>query len=93
MQQYYQIEKSPGVKSTDENAAEYSYLDDPETLEQLLDFSDGKTARIRFILPQIHCASCIWLLENLTRLHPGIQQSTVNFLKKEAHVIFSEKEI
>ena len=93
MQQYYQIEKSPGIKSTDENAAEYSYLDDPETLEQLLDFSDGKTARIRFILPQIHCASCIWLLENLTRLHPGIQQSTVNFLKKEAHVIFSEKEI
>ncbi len=93
MDQYYRIEQTPGVKSTDEYQAEYSYLDDPSTLEKLLDFSDGETARIRFILPQIHCASCIWLLENLTRLHPGIQQSTVNFLKKEAHVIFSEKEM
>ena len=38
----------------------------------------------------MHCASCIWLLENLHRIHPGIISSKANFQRKEVFIIFEE---
>jgi Cu+-exporting ATPase len=36
----------------------------------------------------MHCSSCIYLLENLHRIQPGVKQSQVNFQKKEVFIIF-----
>lgn len=91
--QYYQIDADAGVSLRGKNKAEYAYLDEAEVRERLIDFSDGKRTRVTFFLPQIHCASCIWLLENLYKLSPGIDVSHVNFLKKEAHITYSEAQI
>jgi Cu+-exporting ATPase len=54
-------------------------------------FSDENQVHITFFIPKIHCSSCIWLLENLHRLNPGIVSSNVNFLRKEATMIFDPK--
>ena len=62
-------------------------------MEKLISFSEGDLSRISFSLPQIHCSSCLWLLENLHRLAPGIRSSRVNFQKKEATIVFLNKEI
>ena len=86
--QYYDLENTPGISLKSIQEEKFVYLDDPEVQRQLLDFSDGKTAKITFYLPGIHCASCIWLLENLHQLDKGISQSTVNFLKKEVYITF-----
>ena len=89
--QYYAIDETAGISLRGKRREEYAFLDDPEVLKRLVQFSDGKTTRITLFLPQIHCASCIWLLENLYKLSDGVQSSQVNFLKRELHLVFSEE--
>ena len=36
--------------------------------------------------------NCIWLLENLYKIHPGVAQSKVNFLKKETYITFRKSD-
>lgn len=68
-------------------------LDQPVIVEQLLDFREGSTAKVTLSLPQIHCSACIWLLEKLYKLHPGVQSSRINFLRKEAYITFNIDQI
>ena len=94
MKQYYELEKMPGIKvDTVDVGDKYAYLDLDEIRSKLLDFSDGGTSKVTLFVPSIHCASCIWLLENLNTLNPGIIYSTVNFPKKEVYVTFKEDDI
>jgi Cu+-exporting ATPase len=71
----------------------FEYLDDVDLQNQILFFRSPNVSRVRFDLPTIHCAACIWLLENLPRLHEGILNSTVHFIEKEIHISFKESVI
>lgn len=90
---YYQLENKPGntVKSVD--SEKFTYLDNELILERLLDFSSEHVQKVSFLTPSIHCSSCIWLLENLSRLHPGVNHSVVNFVKKTATITFDPQSI
>jgi len=93
--QYYDLESRPGIslKGQPEHAARFAYLDDEGLQQRLLDFSDGRLARVTFHLPQIHCASCVWLLENLRRLQAGILESEIDFLRREIAISYRPGEI
>lgn len=93
MCRYYEMEDRPGTQLKGKVLERYDYLDIPAVIQQLLDYEDEKRASVRFYLPQIHCASCIWLLENLHKFNPGIYHSKVNFLKKEAQLQYDPSEI
>ena len=94
LKQYYEFEKMPGIKVEAEDVGDkYAYLDLDEIKDKLLDFSDGGISKVSLFVPAIHCASCIWLLENLNTLNPGIIHSSVNFPKKEVSVTYREKDI
>ncbi|MCB0400677.1 MAG: heavy metal translocating P-type ATPase metal-binding domain-containing protein [Flavobacteriales bacterium] len=85
---YYSIEDTPGFKNKAVNANQYKFLDLDDIADTLIDFKEDNKRIVRLFLPEIHCASCVWLLENLQKLHPGVQYSEVNFLKKEAMIAF-----
>ena len=87
--QFYELEDTPGNSLVSIEEEKFEYLDEVEIQSQLLDFNSGGLAKITFYLPDIHCASCIWLLENLHELDAGIYQSKVNFLKKELYLNFT----
>ncbi len=81
----------PGIKvETQDVGDKYAFLDLEDIKSKLLDFTDGGISKITLFIPTIHCASCIWLLENLNTLNDGIIHSTVNFPKKEAYITFKE---
>ncbi len=91
---YYQLEESPGIKvETTEFGNKYAFLDNDEVKEKLISFSEGSISKVKFFIPVIHCASCIWLLENLKTLHKGIRHSFVNFTRKEVDITFDESMI
>jgi Cu+-exporting ATPase len=91
---YYKIEERPGLKPTpDEQADQFAYLDDEIVVAKLLDFDDGSTGRIEFHLPQIHCSSCVWLLENLHRLTDGVRESRVDFGRRRATIQFDQSKL
>ena len=89
--QYYEFEQSPGTTPTLRPAARYEFLDDPLIIRQLVDYSGGSLAVATLQIPEIHCSSCIWLLENLHKLNNGILFSRVNFLEKTLLVRFSQE--
>lgn len=88
---YYKLEKTPGSTiNKDQNYQQYAYLDLKEAKEQLFDFYENGLAKITFAIPKIHCSSCVYLLENLPKLHHGVQSVMVDFIKREASVTFYE---
>ncbi len=92
---YYHVgEPTPGktLKKTDRKTS-FDWIDTPEVRNSLIDFSEEHITRVTFFLPQIHCSSCIWLLEHLPKLHEGIHHSRVIFLRKELIVSFNEFEL
>jgi P-type Cu+ transporter len=91
---YYNLEETPGIRlEAYETDTRYDFLDKQEIAQKLILFDEGNIAKVRFYIPVIHCASCIWLLENLRKLHPGIKFSSVNFARKEADITFDRSEI
>jgi len=91
---YYEIQPMSGIRiDTGQGTRKFAFLDNEEISQKLIDFSDGSTSRVKFFIPVIHCASCIWLLEHLDTLHPGISYSSVNFPKKELHITFKNDQI
>ena len=86
--QFYNIDRNAGLSLKGRKQAQYAWLDDPEAAAKVVEFSNDKITKLTLHLPQIHCASCIWLLENLHRISPAIVGSKVNFLKREASVTF-----
>ena len=91
---YYDIENSPGIKiDAVDTGNKYAYLDKDEVKEKVFEFVEGDIAKVRFFVPVMHCAACIWLLENLRTLNKGILNSSVHFVKKEVSITFNTSEI
>jgi Cu+-exporting ATPase len=94
LDKYYEIQPMAGIKIDTPNMGnKYAYLDLDEIKDKLLGFSDGDISKVTLFIPTIHCASCIWLLENLNTINPAIIASNVNFPQKKATITFNNKQI
>ncbi|MDP5091866.1 MAG: heavy metal translocating P-type ATPase metal-binding domain-containing protein [Polaribacter sp.] len=89
---YYDFQENPGAIPS-EIKGKYDFLDTKSIAEKLLEFDNGTTQIITFFIPHIHCSSCIWVLENLHKLNPKINDSQVDFPKKTVRITFHSKEI
>jgi Cu+-exporting ATPase len=87
---YYDFNKAPGHKNEPVTNSRYRYLDEPSVKEKLIRHRSNGEVRITFQIPAMHCSSCIWLLEKLHKIDPGVISSQVNFLKKELLIVFDE---
>lgn len=89
---YYNFDKNPGIKVTGKFASErFAYLEDESVIQKLVSFRSDTQTNVTFSLPQIHCSSCIFLLENLHRINEGIISSQTNFQRKEVFISFNEQ--
>ena len=90
---YYTFQDKPGISQRSTNSKNYTFLEDEDVINNLLEFRDDHICKISFTIPQIHCVSCIWLLENMNKLHPGFLGSRVNFLHKKATISYDPTKI
>ena len=91
MSDYYKFEANPGISQKNKSLQTFEFLDEQKVVERLVNFQDEKVSVVQFEIPQIHCSSCLWLLENLNMFNDGIIQVQVNFLKKLVFIRFSNK--
>lgn len=89
LQAFYALNDHPGAQAKRGASDTYALLDDPKVAAGFLDFSGEEQARVTFFAPTIHCSSCIWLLEQLHRIQPGILESRVDFPRKEVFLAFN----
>lgn len=87
---YYDLNISPGLSQKIKiRENKFAFLEDTEIQQKLIQFTDGKQTHVTFYLPQIHCSSCLYLLENIHKINEGVISSKINFTKKEAFIIFN----
>ncbi len=88
--EYYTLDQKPGINPTMGDLVNtFTYLDEPEIRKKLLSFESESYASVQFFIPAIHCVSCIWLLENLSKLNKDIVHATVNFAKKTVSINYN----
>jgi Cu+-exporting ATPase len=85
---YYDLQSSPGAIPK-EIEGKYDFLQQQNIINKLVEFSDDSVQIVTLYIPHIHCSSCIWILENLNKLHPKISSSQVNFGKKNVRVTYN----
>ena len=94
LKNYYELEQRPGTRTVaNADEARTELFDLPEVRDKLVEFSEDGITRVKLQVPQMHCSSCIWLLENLERLEPAVVRSRVRFSEKELTVNFREGDL
>lgn len=92
LDKYYDGEEQAGL-NTSKKSLYLDFLDAEEVEGKLLSYKDNERSVVKFILPSIHCASCVWLLERLSALNPGIISSEIDFLSKRITIHFNHNTI
>ena len=91
---YYELTERPGIKVKGKFSSQrFAYLDNEDVKRKLIRFDNGRQCHVSFYLPQMHCASCIWLLESLHTIDTGILFSKTNFQRKEVFIDFDTSKI
>lgn len=90
---YYDLNEHAGISIKDEARADkFAYLDNEDVQQKLIQFKDNTNTHVTFYLPQMHCSSCLYLIENIHKINNGIISSKINFSKKEVFIIFNHQE-
>ncbi len=78
---YYQKREalpSPAA-SSDKARSEFAHFDDPEFSNLYTRHLAGSLRQVELYLSGVHCATCVWVLERLPRLLPGVHQAELRF--------------
>jgi Cu+-exporting ATPase len=85
---YYDLQAAAGA-TPKEVASKYTFLDSPEIVDRLTEFSEDNLQIVNLYIPHIHCSSCIWILENLQKLNQFIRSSQVDFPRKSLRITYN----
>lgn len=92
--QYYCLNNTPsGSRIAEFPSHKFQFLDDPTIAARFISFQNAQQTQVTFFLPQIHCSSCLWLLEHLRQLNSAILSSTVNFPAKQITIAFEQEQV
>lgn len=92
--EYYTLNNNPGATLKKEiRPGKFAFLSEETIQNRLIRFRSEDQVHVNFYLPQMHCSSCLYLLEQLHQLHKGVISATVNFSSKEINIVSDPKEI
>jgi P-type Cu2+ transporter len=68
---------------------EYTEFDDPVFLDSFTSSKGGERSA-ELLLEGVHCAACVWLVEKLPALVPGVTSCRLDYARRLAHVSWTE---
>lgn len=86
---YYSLNKNPGVSQKENSSSAFTWLDEKEFSDKFTLFESENRQQVKFIIPAIHCSSCIWLIEQLPKLNKNILSARVKFREQEVYLLFN----
>jgi Cu+-exporting ATPase len=84
--EYYAVAQGAGVRPQETAQGKFETLDTSPERAHVVEYEDAVIVRARFVLPSMHCASCVWLLERLHRFDEGVLTSRVDLLRRTVSV-------
>jgi len=88
---FYDLNEDAGSKI--ELLTDYDALDNEQVNQKYTVFKNQNERKVKLKLPNIHCSSCLYLLENLPTLLEGVKAVEVNFSAKTAFVLFDVNQL
>ena len=76
---FYSIDERAGARQGASGDLDYAWLEVLKLAERFVRYRDENRCHVELEVPSIHCSSCIWLLERLPQLVPGVRSCTVDF--------------
>lgn len=88
---YYTVRDAvdPKPRAVATTGASYEELDDPAFQAACVDNLPAGQAQTELLLEGMHCAACVWLIERLPRVCPGVIESRANIRTRSAVVRFA----
>jgi P-type Cu+ transporter len=90
---FYTLDPSREGEKIQFERERFAYLDLMEIRSKLIRYEDSSRVHVLLHIPKIHCSSCIYLLENMHRLHPGFLRTELNFPSKELTIVFDPQQL
>jgi Cu2+-exporting ATPase len=79
LDRYYRLrDQAPGAVATRATGRSYESYDDPGFAERHCRPAPGGHMRTEFYLEGVHCAACVWLVERLPRVAPGVIEARLD---------------
>ncbi|MFT3676498.1 MAG: heavy metal translocating P-type ATPase metal-binding domain-containing protein [Chitinophagaceae bacterium] len=89
---YYDLNANPGINQRIQvRRDKFAFLEEDKVKAALVSYLDDQQLHTTFYLPQMHCSSCLYLLENLHRINPGVISTRVNFARKEIDLVLNPR--
>ncbi len=90
---FYHIDEAAGKKQRKENDRDYAWLEVDKLAARVIRYRDEERCHVDLELPEIHCASCVWLLERLPQLLPGVRSCKIDYSRKIAAIVFNHQQV
>lgn len=74
-------------------ARAYAEFDDPSFQDLYCRACAGNLRSTELLLEGVHCAACVWLLEKLPTLVPGVIESRLNLRRASLHLVWSAEQV
>lgn len=91
--EFYELNEDAGFRPNKVQNYEYDFLELEEIKAKLISFQEEGIVKTQLSLPQIHCSSCLYVLERIHQINTGIKQCHVDFTSKKAIITYNEEEI
>ncbi len=90
LEQYYRVRDAADTRRErpKTTGARYDELDDPAFQAAAVRTDDAGSCETELLLEGVHCAACVWLIERLPRVVPGVTESRVHVRTRIARVRF-----
>ena len=91
---YYlrRADAAPGAARASVSGRAYSEYDEPAFSERHVEAcSEG--ARLELFLDGIHCAACVWLVERLPRVVPGVRRARLDVGRAALEIVFEPAKV
>lgn len=83
--EYYNIKEHSGIfkkrAPVDIKTTQFTYLDDPQFLQDFTQLDADSCNTMEFYLEGIHCVACLWLIEKLPEYVPDVKNAQLNLDK------------
>ncbi|HWB20374.1 MAG TPA: heavy metal translocating P-type ATPase [Phycisphaerales bacterium] len=88
LQKYYSVKQSAGAlsRAAKISAREYRECDDPAFHSLYVRDAAHGMKSAELFLPNVHCAACVWLVERLPRVVPGVVEARLDLRKGLANI-------
>ena len=94
LQQFYSLKDRADAEKLIQatpSHSNYSYMDDELFQEQYVVSKGDSLKQVSLFLDGVHCAACVWIIEKLPQICPGVLESRLNFGKSVVQITYDSE--